>query len=244
MENIKFNPCNPEYKKIEDLPLEEQKKFVNHPEGGFIRKEAMEEEMLAEIAAIIENSKREESNSKDNTETTNKEDFLISSGYDMRKNRKRLIQMLEHECFGNEENGIEQVDKYINDFSSDRIFMEAAIRFNSKYWDNASEALKNNRNFLLNIAKTRGILIRKFSEEFKKDKKILLEAIKSSGHEASYILDDKDINKVFSNDVEINYYAFKQYDPKKPSDRHEIAMIQLGPELEKRLAEMRSNFKK
>lgn len=53
-----FNPSNPEYKKIEDLPPEGQENYVNLPEGGFVTKSALEEEKLAESEARIKNKHR------------------------------------------------------------------------------------------------------------------------------------------------------------------------------------------
>src|SRR3990167_7054106 len=50
MNQEKFDPSNPEYKKVEDLPQEHQVEFVNI-EGGFVRKEAMKELKEAEVVA-------------------------------------------------------------------------------------------------------------------------------------------------------------------------------------------------
>src|SRR5690606_10026490 len=38
-----FDPSNVQYKKVNDLPKEEQGKFADVKEGGFVRKEAKEE---------------------------------------------------------------------------------------------------------------------------------------------------------------------------------------------------------
>ena len=38
----KFDPTNPKYKKVEDLPKKQQDKFVDVPEGGFVKREANE----------------------------------------------------------------------------------------------------------------------------------------------------------------------------------------------------------
>ena len=38
-----FNPSDPKYKRVEDLPKKEQANFANVEEGGFVRKEAKEE---------------------------------------------------------------------------------------------------------------------------------------------------------------------------------------------------------
>jgi hypothetical protein len=46
-----FNPSAPEYKKVEDLPKEEQGNFAN-VEGGFVKKEAKEE--LRDAETVIE----------------------------------------------------------------------------------------------------------------------------------------------------------------------------------------------
>ena len=41
MEMPKFNPSNSEYKKVEDLPMEERENFKN-VEGGFVKRSAIE----------------------------------------------------------------------------------------------------------------------------------------------------------------------------------------------------------
>jgi len=48
-----FNPNNPEYKKVSNLPKNVQKDFVNIPEGGFVKKTAKENLDKAEKVAKI-----------------------------------------------------------------------------------------------------------------------------------------------------------------------------------------------
>jgi hypothetical protein len=52
-----FNPSNPEYKNVEDLPVEEQEKYVN-TEEGFVTKEAMDTYNEAIDDAKERNSRR------------------------------------------------------------------------------------------------------------------------------------------------------------------------------------------
>jgi len=58
-----FNPADPQYKKVEDLPKEEQEDFKNAKEGGFVKKEAaetfQEAEELAEIANVLKKEEGE-----------------------------------------------------------------------------------------------------------------------------------------------------------------------------------------
>lgn len=56
MEN--FDPSNPEYKKVEDLPEKEQVNYRNLPNGGFITKEAAELQRTLEEDALKQNSNR------------------------------------------------------------------------------------------------------------------------------------------------------------------------------------------
>ena len=51
----KFDPTNPEYKKVSDLPEEEKNNFVDVPDGGFVKKEA--NEYLSENRPIYDNGK-------------------------------------------------------------------------------------------------------------------------------------------------------------------------------------------
>lgn len=53
----KFNPSSPEYKKVEDLPQGHQAEFAD-VEGGFVKKEAIENKEKAERMAHVENSIR------------------------------------------------------------------------------------------------------------------------------------------------------------------------------------------
>ena len=51
-----FNPKDEQYKEVADLPLEHQEEFKDVPEEqgkGFVRREALEESQLAEIASIL-----------------------------------------------------------------------------------------------------------------------------------------------------------------------------------------------
>ncbi len=50
-----FNPGNPEYKRVGDLPKEERKNFANEDGGGFVRKEAKEE--FDDVKKIVELAK-------------------------------------------------------------------------------------------------------------------------------------------------------------------------------------------
>ncbi|MDO8604711.1 MAG: hypothetical protein Q7K40_04960 [bacterium] len=52
-----FNPSNPEYKEVKDLPQEEQKNFVD-VEGGFVMKEALEHVESANEDAALRNKRR------------------------------------------------------------------------------------------------------------------------------------------------------------------------------------------
>jgi len=55
--NEQFNPADSKYQKMEDLPFEERKDFINDPKGGFVDKEAMhdywEAQTMAKMADFI-----------------------------------------------------------------------------------------------------------------------------------------------------------------------------------------------
>lgn len=68
MNQEKFDPHNPKYKKVEDLPQEHQERFVNIPEkegGGFASKDAVR--YLRQAVAVAEsiNESRAESKRQD-----------------------------------------------------------------------------------------------------------------------------------------------------------------------------------
>jgi hypothetical protein len=53
----KFDPTNPEYKQVKDLPQEEQGNYIDIPEGGFITKEAHQNDRKLKDQAKEENGK-------------------------------------------------------------------------------------------------------------------------------------------------------------------------------------------
>lgn len=56
-----FNPLDPKYKpnkRIEDFPAEERERFVNLPDGGFVRSEAFEQFKIFKYRAEAENKRR------------------------------------------------------------------------------------------------------------------------------------------------------------------------------------------
>lgn len=46
-----FNPADSKYNKVEDLPFEERKDFIDDPKGGFVDKEAMHDYWNAQTIA-------------------------------------------------------------------------------------------------------------------------------------------------------------------------------------------------
>jgi len=52
-----FDPRDPQYERVGDLPDEHQKEFVNY-EDGFVRKEAGDPILEAQIQEIIKNDPR------------------------------------------------------------------------------------------------------------------------------------------------------------------------------------------
>lgn len=52
----KFDPFDPQYKKLDDLPKSEQWKYIDAPDGGFIRREAMMELITHEQEAFKKNT--------------------------------------------------------------------------------------------------------------------------------------------------------------------------------------------
>jgi hypothetical protein len=80
-----FNPRDPQYQKVEDLPEEHRPEFVDVPEeegGGFVRKEAYQPILEAKIEAIVKN---------DPHALERKLDKLHEEALEMGKERGRLL---------------------------------------------------------------------------------------------------------------------------------------------------------
>lgn len=73
----KFNPSNPEYMKVEDLPVEHQGEFVN-VEGGFVRKETAGRMETAQDEAIIDDKIKNIVGGTQNLEQGSELNFLDS----------------------------------------------------------------------------------------------------------------------------------------------------------------------
>jgi hypothetical protein len=84
-----FNPRDPQYQKVEDLPKEHRSEFVNVPEeegGGFVRKEAYNPILEAKIEAIVEN---------DPHALERKLEKLHEEALEMGKERGRLLEAVK-----------------------------------------------------------------------------------------------------------------------------------------------------
>lgn len=133
----KFDPSNDKYKKVEDLPEEEQSKFKN-VEGGFVETTAIENEEKAESMAHAENNSRSESEAtisrirEGSIESADEKGESAGKKYDEEQGLLRLEKLGEDEGVLNaakrlkasfEEQGLErgdQVEVYLKDGSREQ----------------------------------------------------------------------------------------------------------------------------
>jgi hypothetical protein len=192
-----FNPFDPKYKKVEDLPEEEQAGFSN-VEGGFVRKEAKEEFNDAE--KIVELANRFKDVGMDAKEVLNikprskviKEvgQVLKGGGTAMDILRERAVEAeIKPIDILREEAKKEHAKKY-----PEKACLEK-LRSNPEVLTGFPRYIWENRKFMLEAVKLNGKTLRK--SHFCGDLEIVMEAVKHDGlalQYASYDLkDNKDI---------------------------------------------------
>jgi len=156
-----FNPSNPEYKRVEDLPEKQQKKFVDVPEGGFVRREAFDPILEARIEEIIK---------KDPHALERKITQLHEEALEFGFDREKLLKELKRDGWAlqyasedlrDDKGVVLEAVKQIGwalqyaseDLSADREFVLEVVKQNWRAFQYASKNLLSDLNFLLEIAK-------------------------------------------------------------------------------------------
>ncbi|MBI5817181.1 MAG: DUF4116 domain-containing protein [Candidatus Yonathbacteria bacterium] len=163
----KFDPHDPQYKKVEDLPQEQQKNFVDI-DGGFVGKEAKETltdaKALAEITSVLKN-----------TGLTGKDILhkrVLKEAYEKMnyEEEKKLILEVVMKYGGALE--------YAKEFQSDKEVVLAAVKRCGGALYYASEELQNNKDVVLEAVNNNSNALLFASDELRNDKEVVLAAIK------------------------------------------------------------------
>jgi hypothetical protein len=201
-----FNPSDPKYKKVENLPKEERNNFVD-TESGFVRKEALEELSKAEFEAkIINIFKQEKETSLDTLRYKARLDDLDRE-YEIKKREYEQAEKvgkvgLRYYASGElsrnpeiiREEVLEAVRRkddalaYTSDkFRRDEEIVFAAVERNGLALQYAADKLRGNRNIVLRAVKQNPRALQYASDELSGDQEVVLEALKRNPDALQYV---------------------------------------------------------
>ncbi|HAR99709.1 MAG: hypothetical protein US57_C0003G0015 [Candidatus Moranbacteria bacterium GW2011_GWC2_37_73] len=188
MEQPKFNPHNPEYKKVEDLPKEEQVNYSD-VEGGFVQKEAAE---FYKIAQDIERITERESGSM----SADKFMMLLAQDEDTKREWDALTGKQKlNVLMGNPK----KEDMDLSTWNTNRSAIEKTLEEHPELRDNkklmlkliisgtsqapglASEKVRNDKGYALEAVKRNGMALGYLPEEMQDDEDVVMAAVTTRG---------------------------------------------------------------
>lgn len=189
-----FNPSDSKYLKVEDLPKEEQKNFVNVP-GGFVRKEARETLNEAEIIAELANQLKKLGTGANEVLKTRSRSGMLRDIRDAFQNDKTAMDILREGAEKNSE-PVNILQEEANN-SHDEKYPEAAylerLRKNPDVLTGIPKWMWKNREFALEAARLNGKVLQK--RGVYGDVEIALEAVKCNGLALQWAADNVRANK-------------------------------------------------
>jgi hypothetical protein len=185
-----FNPSAPEFKKVEDLPKEEQPNFEN-VEGGFVRKEAAEELKDAEsIARLANEYKKSGGTAKGihgNIKGTMKEIKKALTDDDT-----TATNILKNRALDEEFKSVDVLQQEANDIHEnkypEKVYLKR-LKENPDEINKIPRSVWNNRLFALEAVKVNGRALGKIMHRHSKlsaDAEIVLEAVRHDGLAIKY----------------------------------------------------------
>lgn len=182
MSKEQFNPGDPKYKKVEDLPEDEKENFTD-VEGGFTRKEAVNIHKVAELAAILEKQKSK----KANKGSLNIQDSI--------SNKLREIAVEERDRFFEQLSRQEDCFNGVSPETQKKLIMEALTYGKTEIIKHASEEVLFDKKFVLKSLNITNIyphlsinnIYKYLPETIRGDKTIAKKALELDPHNISEI---------------------------------------------------------
>jgi len=195
-----FNPYNAKYKKVADLPKEEQDNFTDVEDGGFVRKEAaekyLEAEKLVEIANVLKKEK------------LTPQDILHAEGLEEVREREQIIDSLKYYSNKGYRDEVQSIlrNDVTPELRADKSFMMDAIqKVGGWMLEHASIDLQDDKDVVLTAVKEDGYALRYASKRLQADKEIALAAVRDYGSALQYASEE------LKSDRELVLEAVKNY---------------------------------
>lgn len=169
----KFNPSDPKYKKVEDLPKEEQGNFINEKEGdGFVRKEAVKK---------LSDTERDFGNYH----------FSSSSAYNRYRESPNPMGVLNDEAIRYDKERTEVIDLQAHPEKYEKIkkeILDSSYRYpNGLDLSKLNKLFRADRDIVLRAIRIKGgTFIADASKELRNDPEIVLEAVSNDWNAISY----------------------------------------------------------
>jgi hypothetical protein len=187
MEQPKFNPHNPEYKKVEDLPKEEQTNYSD-VEGGFVQEDAAE---FYKIAQDIERITKGESGSM----SADKFMMLLAQDEDTKREwdaltgkQKFMVLIgnpkgdMDLTTWNENHSAIEKTLEEHPELKDDKkLMLKLIVSGSSQAPSYASEKLRNNKSYALEAVKRNGMALGYLPEEMQDDEDVVMAAVTKRG---------------------------------------------------------------
>lgn len=168
-----FNPEDPAYKNVADLPEEHRENFSDLKEGGFVKKSAKETELAAKRLA----SEKIESGSKEVSEA---QDVLEEQAIAEDKARGKVFDLLGAKLSyeDNKDAGkkIEDTFKQYPNLLEDKGFILNLVKADPKFFEKASPKLRNDRDIAFEAVQRDPRQFKFASDRLKEDRDFVLMA--------------------------------------------------------------------
>jgi hypothetical protein len=195
-----FNPHQEKYKKTADLPEDKREDFKD-VEGGFVKKEVVENEVINSIAAKLEGIDEMDAMIDEAKDFDEKREmvFKLTEGVSMEYSRYRKVMAtqdeLKHILFNN------------RDLLADR---EVAIKVLEKFpklYVHFPKEIKADKEIVLKALNSGrvgcGDIMEYVPENLKRDKEVVLAAIGKESFQGYVLTDDKVIRDEFCDDLDV-----------------------------------------
>lgn len=200
------NPAN--YKKIEDMPKKMQDKYEEVEEGGFIEKNAVEEQQIADLVAMLENQENYEKEAEKSISARTKKAINELTGKDVMQIEAKEINEMRDGMLalfdeGDKKEFAEMVEKTYNMFQNDKEMMVRYVEASPDKYKDLPNNMKDVDKITLKAIEMRGENILQAPVRFKKDKAAVLMAAKGMPYNAQDLFKDDVISGEFGKDFEV-----------------------------------------
>jgi hypothetical protein len=192
------------FKKIEEMPEKMQSKFQVVEGGGFVKKEAIEEEQIADLAAMLENQEKYEkqlqAGNREESEQLSGKDVLQAEANEINELRNNMLATFDR---GEKKEFAGMVMKNLHLFRNDIGMIVKFVEASPFEYAELPDYLRNVDEVALKAIELNGRNILHAPDKFKKDKATVLMAAKGMHSGTEDLLKDKIISLEFDNDPEV-----------------------------------------